>query len=47
MILIRYFSVATQDIVQFEKDRTKITVGIGLGLLLLIGLIVYISKKER
>lgn len=35
-----------QDISQFAKDRTKITIGIGLGILLVIGLIVYISKKK-
>lgn len=36
-----------QNIAQFAKDRTKITVGIGLGILLIIGLIVYISKKNK
>jgi hypothetical protein len=35
-----------QDVVQFAKDKTKITVGIGLGILLIVGLIVYISKKK-
>lgn len=35
-----------QDIAQFAKDRTKITIGIGLGILAIIGLIVYISKKK-
>jgi hypothetical protein len=35
-----------QDIAQFAKDRTKITVGIGLGMLAIIGLIVYFFKKK-
>lgn len=35
-----------QDVAQFAKDRTKITVGIGLGILAIIGSIVYLFKKK-
>jgi len=35
-----------QDFAQFAKDRTKITVAIGFGILAIIGLIVFLFKKK-
>jgi len=36
-----------QDFAQFAKDRTKITVGIGLGIIVVVGLIIYFFKKHK
>jgi len=44
---VRKATNVAQDIAQFVKDGTKVTVGISLGIVAIVGLIIYFFKKHK